>query len=135
MVTSININYVRNLCDKKGFDTKLTDSGNLILRLDADNDYNKDVVILYMVDDNRLTAYGVGGVDVDQDEIAEALIRINRYNENSVYLTAFLTDDGSVRVTRSEYVDCGVSEKFIDDFIGSTIGMIWRFYKENFNDF
>lgn len=136
MVNSININYIRNLCDKEGFNTQLTENNNLILVVNANENRNYDVVILYSVSNNNiLTAECLTDVKAEQDNIAQTLLKINTYNENSTYLTAYMSEDGRVIVSRSEHIGTGVSEEFIIDFIKSVIVTGISFFKDNFNDF
>ena len=137
MVHSIDINYVRNLCDKAGFNTKLTEEGTLILILEADEDYNYNVLVAFRVteDNDGLIATGLSAMEISQKNIADALIRINKYNEDTLLLKAYLTEDGNVRVTRTEFVDKGVSEESLARFVELFPPLVWDFYKENFNDF
>lgn len=137
MVKSININYVRNLCDKVGFDTKLDDNGVLSLAMEADEDYNYNVLVAFAVteENDRLIAVVCSAMEISQKNIADALIRINKYNADSIFLTAYLTENGNVRLTRTAFVDKGISEESLLQFIEAIPPLAWEFYKNNFKEF
>lgn len=137
MVNSISVSYVRSLCDKIGFNTKVNEDGDIILRLDADSDFGHDVIIfLQVTDDKLLRVFAMTDIKIPQSNVGKTLIKLNEYNNLNLYMKAYLLDDGHLVVERHELIDENVSEEFIkENCIKLCISSCWQFFKKNFADY
>lgn len=137
MINSINLQKVRQLCDKAGYTSEITENGLLLVFLSADEDFGNSVGVFFDVTDNKwLEVFGLGGIDVKQSNLAEAFKRINRYNQENMAMKAFIDSKGSVVINRYELIDEYVSEEFIlENVVKFCTSCIWNFFKENFADF
>ena len=137
MINSIDLQKVRQFCDKAGYTSEITESGLLLVFLSADKDFGNSVGVFFEVTDNKwLEVFGLGGINVNQSNLAEALKRINMYNQNNMAMKAFIDSEGSVVVNRYELIDEYVSEEFVlENIVKFCTSCIWNFFKDNFADF
>lgn len=137
MINSIDLQKVRQFCDKAGYTSEITESGLLLVFLSADEDFGNSVGVFFEVTDNKwLEVFGLGVINVNQSNLAEALKRINMYNQNNMAMKAFIDSEGSVVVNRYELIDEYVSEEFVlENIVKFCTSCIWNFFKDNFADF
>lgn len=137
MINSIDINMVRRMCDKAGFRTKMTDEGLVILTLTADSDFGYDVYCFFTVEDDkflRFSAYST--MKIGENKIVEAILRINKINEENRLLSVYIDEDRDVFLSRQELIDEYVSEEWVyENFINILPRLAWDLFKNHFSDF
>jgi len=131
MVTKISKNAFRNLLDECDLSSKLTQSGNFIVSLEADNDFGHNVDIMFFINEEtgRLDSLGVADSDfnISNDELAHAYVICNEWNRN--YITQAYVADNSFWVSYSIIIDEPVSESFIkENFIRISTSVFWQFF-------
>ncbi len=119
----IDKNIIRSFFDELQIPTRIDEDGVLVVVLNADQNFGYDVVILIMVNNNRLSyAAGATGYKPRQDLLQLA----NRHNCIKNMPTAVIRD-GSIRMECSFLLDEEVSEEYIkENCIKMVIGSIWH---------
>lgn len=137
MVNSISSSFIRGLCDELGLNTKIDSDGDIAIRLEADSDFNHDVIIFLRVIDNKLLrVFAMSEIKVTQSQVGKTLIALNEYNNKSVYMKAYIGTDGSPITERFELIDENVSEEFIkENCIKLMLNQSWKFFKEYFAEY
>ena len=139
MVNSVDVNLIRRLCDKVGLSTRVSEDGESVLCiLKADENFRHDVVMILSPSDSgkRFDIVGLGGVKVPKEKLAEALMRINKYHNDTVCPTTYIANDMNIVAQHSIWVEHDVSEEFlIEDFIGPVIAATRSFFRDNFSDY
>lgn len=135
MINSINLQKVRQLCDRAGYKSEICK--DFVSMIFTDKEFGNNIVIyIYVTDNHWIKILGLGGIDVDKSDLAEALKRVNDYNANHKIMKAFIASDGCVGLHRQELIDEYVSEEFIyENFLRMGISCILDFYREYFADF
>lgn len=139
MVNSVDVNLIRKLCDKVGLSTRVSENGkNILCIFEADENFRHDVVMVLSPQNGgkRFDIRGYGGVKVPKEKLAEALMRINKYHNDTVCPTTYIDNDMDIVAQYSIWVEHGVSEEcLIEDFIQTVLANIWRFFRDNFSDY
>ena len=136
MISSITKSQVRDMCDQASMKTAIDSDGDIYTVLSADSDFNHNVFVFFQVtDDKWLRVFGMAeDFKVSQSNVANALIRINKYNQDQRLMKAYLEENGLIIVERNELIDEAVSEKFVyENVIRLSASFIWDFFK-NFNN-
>jgi len=138
MIEKLTKSYLRQVLDKLQLPTTMDDDGNYHVVLDADEDFDHDVIINFMLDENDGWFKILGfarDFGVDQANMTKAILTCNQYNVDSALPapTAFVSiENDAIMLRRCFYIDKPVSEEFLINEIKFTIGSIWNFFK-NFN--
>ena len=137
MINSINISFIRELCDKSGFNTKLDSDGDIAMILRADSDFGHDVHIFFSVSDMKwLRIWGTSGLQIRKEQIKDIVMRINEYNKNTRYMKAYFEENRNwIVFERYELIDENVSEEFIlNNIVKLCPPYIWNAFKDIFSD-
>lgn len=137
MINSIDINLVRSMCDKANLATTVDNDGDLYLLLNADQDYGHNVIVFFSVTDNKwLRTFAMTDMEIPQNRLGDAMVRVNRYNEKNYLMKAYITENGRLFVERNELIDENVSEEFvINNCVKIFPPAAWSFFKEYFGNF
>lgn len=117
-------NYIRSLLDRLDVPTRLDDDGDLMVTLDADNDFPHDLFICIVVEDgNRINLIGAAP-DYHPEE--DLYVLANRHNNRANYPTAVVRS-GSIRMEYSFFIDEEVSDEYIKyDCLKRQISAFWN---------
>ncbi|MCM1110310.1 MAG: YbjN domain-containing protein [Clostridium sp.] len=129
MVNSITRDSIRAFLDQLNTPTRIDNDGDLFMVLEADEDFNHDVVIYFFVKDNSLGIYAFAhDYKVPEDKMLDALIAVNKHNADTKYPKAFIKDN----TVQTEYwylLDEEVSEEYIkENCLKMIISLTWRFF-------
>ena len=95
MINSIDINLIRSMCDKANLATTVDNDGDLYLLLNADQDYGHNVIVFFSVTDNKwLRTFAMTDMEIPQNRLGDAMVRVNRYNEKNYLMKAYITENG-----------------------------------------
>ena len=124
----LDIQYIRTLFDRIGVPTRLDADGDIIVTLDADDDFESDVVVCVSVENaNRLSFIGWASTYEPKGDL---LFLANRHNSRRNYPTAVVRD-GSVRMEYSFVISEEVSDEYIADIcIRQTVSSMWTSFIE-----
>lgn len=137
MINSINLQKIRQLCDKVGYTSRQTEYGDVLVVFDGDERFGNNIGVFFGIDGNNwLQVRGLGGIEIKQDRLAEAIKRINIFNFVNRLMTAYISESGTVIVERYELIDEDVSEEFVlENVIKLSQQLVVDFFRENFADF
>ena len=138
MINSINISMVRQLCDKAGIANSIDDDGDIRILLSADSDFGHNVAVYINVskDNKWLRTFAMTDMEIPQNRLGDAMVRVNRYNEKNYLMKAYITENGRLFVERNELIDENVSEEFvINNCVKIFPPAAWSFFKEYFGNF
>lgn len=120
---NIDKSLIREYLDELHIATRTDDDGDLVIVQSADEDFQHDVVIFVIVNDNRLSfAAGAPGYKPAGDPLFLA----NRHNCRRNLPTAVVRDS-NIRMECSFLLDEEVSKAYIvENCIKMPLGSIWR---------
>lgn len=130
MVTKISKNAFRNLLDECGFRNRVDKDGDFVVQLDADENFNYDVIIWFIINEESGTIQALAEAvdfEVSENEMAHALIKCNEWNKKS-FTQAFLLEN-RFRIRNSVFNDEPISESFIiENLIKFSLSNFWQFF-------
>ncbi len=131
MIDKITKAKFRQLLDEVGYRTAIDSDGDFYTILDADDDFDHDVNVFYIVNEENHTVSVLAGAadfEVRDSDKANALLKCNQWNMGHLLGTAYLK--GNVIEYRTGFfLDEPVSEIYIKaNVIKESTGNAWRFF-------
>lgn len=132
MIDSINVSMIRNLCDKAGFTTRISENGKFVLMvLPADEDFKRDVLVILGIDNGDLGCVAYPSLSIDQSQVGQILISLNECNAETRYIKASLRETGQIMFEWYVFIaDESVSEEYLFKCIKMFPGHVWHACKK-----
>jgi arsenate reductase-like glutaredoxin family protein len=131
MIDKITKSKFRNLLDEVGYRTALDSDGDFYNVLDADEDFNHDVVVYYIVNEEKHTVSVIAiasDFDVKENDKAHALLKCNQWNIDHTIGQAYLKKN-EIQFRCGFFLDEPISESFVkENVIKTSTSLAWSFY-------
>lgn len=124
----LDVQYIRTLFDRINVPTRLDADGDIIVTLDADVDFDYEVIVCVTVENGSRLAF-IGWASGYEPK-GDLLVLANRHNSRRNYPTAVVRS-GMIRMEYSFLIDEEVSDEYISETcIRQTISSIWSSFIE-----
>lgn len=129
MIKGISRDLIRSFLDKMGISSRVDNEGDLFMVLSADEQFDHDVVVFFLVKDDSLGVYAFASdYKVPEDKMLDAIVAVNQYNATRKYPKVYIKDN----VIQCEYwflLDEEVSEEYIvQNCLRMLIQLCWQFF-------
>lgn len=133
---NVTLNQLRELLDETGVRHAKKDDV-LLANLPANEDFGRDVLILFAVEGVRIRAVaGSGGFQAPRAARLQALEFCNAWNAEKAVPRAYLDEEGYFRLDLSLFVDVEIDASYIkENFIRPFMAMSWQFFKDAGREF
>lgn len=131
MVNGISRDIIRNCLDSLSTSTRIDDDGDLFTILSADKDFDHDVIIYFIVDEDwvSLNAYA-SDYEVSDSNKGRVLLALNDFNKDYKVVKGCLVNNNVIRFEHSFFFAEGVTEEHIKRNLKLTIATIWKGFCE-----
>ena len=117
---------IRNYIDHLGVASRIDDDGDIVVVLDADQDFGHNVTIWVLVSENRLSFIANAEGYRPQGDL---LYIANRHNDRRNYPTAVVRGE-EVRFEYSFFISEEVSDEYITICIRTTMSSVWSGFRD-----
>lgn len=128
---------IQNILDDMHMTYKVDDDGDLVLVLNADDDYGYNVVVFIMCcsDGDIINMIGVSAQKFSKNDFGELIVFCNKWNTERRWPAAYVMEgsNGNPEVKCRRCIDgfkYSVSDDFIKEIIKQMLAGTWQFYKE-----
>lgn len=131
MVNNISRDFIRNCLDSLNTSTRIDDDGDLFTILSADKDFNHDVIIYFIVDEDWVSLNGYAGdYEVSDSNKGRVLLALNDFNKEYKVVKGCLVNNNVIRFEHSFLFAEGVTEEHIKRNLRLAIATIWKGFCE-----
>jgi len=131
MIDKITKSRFRQLLDEVGYRTALDNDGDFYTVLDADEDFNHDVFVYYVVNEEKHAVSVIAiasDFELRENDKANALIKCNQWNYSHTVGQAYLKE-GEIQFRCGFFLDEPISESYVkENVIKTSTSLAWNFY-------
>lgn len=135
MIKGLSLAVLRGLIDKAGYSHKIDEDGDILMTLNADNDFGYDVYIFFQIQGENDTILKITGYafdfPVNNDNKANLVYLCNKWNREKRLPKAYVDIENNRVIAEENYfLDEAVSEEYVlESCIKLTTSGIWGFFK------
>ena len=124
----ITLNLIRDCLDRMGVPSRVNEDGDLVVHLDADDEFGHDVIVLLIVEKGKRLSFIAGAPEYDPQ--GDLYYMANRHNSRRYFPTAVIRN-GTVRMEYSFLISEEVSEEYLrETCLRHTMAAIWTAFSE-----
>lgn len=131
MVNNISRDFIRNCLDSLNTSTRIDDDGDLFTILSADKEFNHDVIIYFIVDENWVSLNGYANdYKVSDSNRGRVLLALNDFNKEYKVVKGCLVNNNVIRFEHSFLFAEGITEEHVKLNLKLAIATIWKGFCE-----
>lgn len=131
MIDRISRDIIRNCLDSLSTSTRIDDDGDLFTILSADKDFDHDVIIYFIVDEDWVSLNGYASdYEVSDSNKGRVLLALNDFNKEYKVVKGCLVNNNVIRFEHSFLFAEGVTEENIKRNLRLAIATIWKGFCE-----
>ena len=130
MVTRISRDLIRRCLDDFA-STRIDDDGDIFTIMSADRDFNHDVIVYFIVDEDWVSVHGyASNYEVSDNNKGRVILALNDFNKEYKVVKGCLVNNNTIRLEHAFLFAEGVTEEHIKRNLKLALSTIWKGFCE-----